>query len=131
REVQPNVENGSPSLVRHGKQWWLHTPVERQVTSLPKIEKQVTTNPDTKICAVDLNLDTHLAVCTVQTVEGTILATTFIGGGHEISGFRKQQLGRIARNRSKTGMIAISEQDNADLWCKIKQVDEQIAHLVR
>jgi len=27
-------------------------------------------------------------------------------------------------------MIAISEQDNADLWCKIKQVDEQIAHLV-
>src|SRR5439155_16025842 len=30
----------------------------------------------------------------------------------------------------KTGMIAISEQDNADLWCKIKQVDEQIAHLV-
>jgi len=27
-------------------------------------------------------------------------------------------------------MIAISEQENADLWCKIKQVDEQIAHLV-
>ncbi|MFL5704549.1 MAG: RNA-guided endonuclease TnpB family protein [Ktedonobacteraceae bacterium] len=130
REVQPNVENGSPSLVRHGKQWWLHTPVERQVTSLPKIEKQVTTNPDTKICAVDLNLDTHLAVCTVQTVEGTILATTFIGGGHEIAGFRKQLLGRIARARSQMGIIAEGEQDNAALWRKIRQADENLSHLV-
>ena len=41
-----------------------------------------------------------------------------------------QQLGRIARNRSKTGILVEGEQDNADLWCKIKQVDEQIAHLV-
>jgi hypothetical protein len=41
------------------------------------------------MCAVDLNLDDHLAVCTIQTVEGTILATTFIGGGQEINGFRK------------------------------------------
>ena len=73
---------------------------------------------------------THLAVCTVQTVEGTILATRFIGHGREISGFRKQQLGRIARNRSKTGIIAENEQDNADLWRKIRHVDEQIAHLV-
>jgi predicted site-specific integrase-resolvase len=31
---------------------------------------------------VDLNLDTHLAVCTIQTAEGTILATKFnIGSG--------------------------------------------------
>ena len=76
----------------------------------------------TRICAVDLNLDEHLAVCTVQTVEGTILATRFIGGGKEIAGFRKQQLGRIARNRSKTGIIAENEQDNADLWRKIRHV---------
>jgi hypothetical protein len=118
---------GSPSLVRRRKRWWLHTPLEKKFGSPAKIEQQVTTNAHTRICAVDLNLDTHLAVCTVQTVEGTILATRFIGHGREISGFRKQQLGRIARNRSKTGIIAISEQDNADLWCKIKQVDEQIA----
>ena len=72
----------------------------------------------------------HLAVCTIQTVEGTILATTFIGGGQEINGFRKQQLGRIARNRRQTGIIAQGEQDNVDLWRKIKHSDESLAHLV-
>jgi putative transposase len=130
RDLPDGVEMGSPSLVRRGKQWWLHTPLEKKFGSPAKIEQQVTTNAHTRICAVDLNLDTHLAVCTVQTVEGTILATRFIGHGREISGFRKQQFGRIARNRAKTGIIGAGEQDNADLWCKIKQVDEQIAHLV-
>ena len=39
-------------------------------------------------------------------------------------------LGRIARNRSQTGILAEGEQDNADLWRKIRHVDEHIAHLV-
>jgi hypothetical protein len=86
RGLPTGTEVGSPSLVRHGKHWWLHTPVEKQFTSPPTIEKQVTTNPETKICAVDLNLDGHSAVCTVQTAEGTILATRFIEGGREIAG---------------------------------------------
>jgi len=86
REMPAHAEVGSPSLVRRGNQWWLHTPVEKQFTSPPKIAHQVATHPATKICAVDLNLDTHLAVCTIQTVEGTILATTFIGGGQAIAG---------------------------------------------
>ena len=80
--------------------------------------------------AVDLNLDEHLAVCTVHTVEATILATRFIGGGREISGLRKLQLGRIARNRSRTGIIAAGEQDNADLWRQIRYADENLSHLV-
>ena len=130
RALPDGAEMGSPCLVRRGKRWWLHTPLEKQFSSPAKIEQQVTTNAHTRICAVDLNLDTHLAVCTVQTVEGTILATRFIGHGRAISGFRKRQLGRIARNRSKTGIIAENEQDNADLWGKIRHRDEQIAHLV-
>src|SRR6266700_4316477 len=130
RELPEDVEMGSPSLIWRGNQWWLHTPLEKQFASPGTIEKHVTTNTQTKMCAVDLNLHEHLAVCTIQTVEGTILATTFIGGGRRISGFRKKQLGRIARNRSKTGIIAEGEQDNADLWHKIRQVDEQVAHLV-
>ena len=87
RELPANAESGSPSLIRRGKQWWLHTPIEKQFASPAKIEKQVTTNTETTICAVDLNLNEHLAVCTIQTVEGTILATKFIGGGREINGF--------------------------------------------
>jgi putative transposase len=121
---------GSPSLVRRGKQWWLHTPIEKTFAAPANVEQQITTNPQTRICAVDLNLDQHIAVCSVQTVEGTILATSFIGNGTEIAGFRKLLLGRIARNRSPTGILAENEQDNADLWRKIRHLDEHIAHLV-
>jgi putative transposase len=39
-------------------------------------------------------------------------------------------LGRIARNRSQTGIIAENEQDNADLWRKIRHRDDDLAHLV-
>ena len=88
RELPPDAELGSPSLIRRGKQWWLHTPIENHFARPATIERQVTTNRETTMCAVDLNLDDHLAVCTIQTVEGTILATTFIGGGQEINGFR-------------------------------------------
>jgi len=130
RELPKGVEIGSPSLICRGKEWWLHTPIEKHFSSAPKIEKQVTTNTQTKICAVDLNLNENLAVCTIRTVEGTILATKFIGGGRRVNGFRKKQLGRIARNRSKTGIIAQGEQDNVDLWRKINTMDEHLAHLV-
>jgi len=130
REIPDGVETGSPSLIRCGKQWWLHTPIEKLFKSPAKIEKQVTTNEQTKICSVDLNITEHLAVCTIRTVEGSILATTFIGGGRRISGFRKKLFGRIARNRHQTGIIAEGEQDNAALWRKIRHGDEQLAHLV-
>ena len=130
REVPASVEMGSPQLIKHGNGWWLHTPVEKQFKNPLKIEKQLTANPDTKICAVDLNIHEHIAVCTIQTVEGSILATTFIGGGQRVNGFRKKLLGRIARNRRETGIIAEGEQDNADLWRKIRNTDEYLAHLV-
>src|SRR2546426_6311963 len=130
RELPPDAEIGSPSLIRRGKEWWLHTPIEKHFSSPAPIEKQVTTNAHTTICAVDLNLNEQTAVCTIQTVEGTILATRFIGGGREISGFRKKQLGRIARNRRKTGIIAEGEQDNAALWRKLGHRDEDLAHWV-
>jgi IS605 OrfB family transposase len=130
REPAAGVEMGSPALIRCRSHWWLHTPLEKQFSSPPTIEKQVTTNAHTHICGVDLNINEHLAVCTIQTVEGTIKATQFIGGGRRIDGFRKKQLGRIAHNRCKTGVIAVGEQDNVDLWRKIKTADESIAHLV-
>lgn len=109
---------------------WLHTPVEKKFASPSKVEEQVTTNAQTKICAVDLNMNEQIAVCTIQTAKGSILATRFIGGGNAIVGFRKLQLGRIARNRSQTGLLALGEQDNADLWRKINQRDEDFAHQV-
>ena len=129
RDLPAGFELGSPQLVRHGKQWWLHISIEKTFATPPKVAEQIT-SPETKICAVDLNLGEPIAVCTVQTVEGTILATRFIGGGTEIAGFRKRQLGRIAAKRCKTGILAENEQDNADLWASIRHCDEHMAHLV-
>jgi putative transposase len=86
RELPTDAELGSPLLIRRGKQWWFHTPIENHFARPAKIERQVTTNRETTICAVDLNRDDHIAVCTIQTVAGTILATKFIGGGEEIHG---------------------------------------------
>ncbi|HLG64634.1 MAG TPA: transposase [Ktedonosporobacter sp.] len=128
RHLPEGFEMGSPSLVRKGNCWWLHTPIEQSFEAPAKVEQQITIK-ETRICAVDLNLDKHLAVCSVQTVDGTILATSFIGSGTAIAGCRKRLLGRIARNRSETGIIAEAEQDNTDLWSKIRNVDEHIAHL--
>ncbi len=130
RDLPAGGVMGSPSLVQHGNRWCLHTPVEKQFTTPQNIAQQVTANPETKLCAVDLNLDGPIAVCTVQTAEGTILSTRFIGGGREIAGFRKRQLGRIAGNRNRTGLIAEGEQDNVALWRKISTRDEAFAHLV-
>jgi putative transposase len=130
RDIPDGWEPGSAQLVLHGSQWWLHTPLERAFESPGKVEKQLTTNPDVHICSVDLNIDNHLAVCTIQTVEGTVLATKFISGGKELHGFRKKLLGRIARKRGKTGIIAENEQDNTALWTKVRHLDEQAAHRV-
>src|SRR5258707_14609892 len=68
-------------------QWWQHSVIEKSFTDPHKIAEQVTSTA-TKICAVDLNINEHIAVCTVQTVEGTIIATRFIGGGWTRAGLR-------------------------------------------
>ncbi len=55
REGENGFEPGSPSLVCKGKQWWLHTPVEKKFTSPAKVAEQIA-NTATKLCSVDLNL---------------------------------------------------------------------------
>jgi IS605 OrfB family transposase len=130
REMLEGYALCSPQLVCRSGRWYLHTPVEQKIKSPIKIEKQIKTRSDMRICAVDLNINEHVAVCTIRDVEGSTLATLFIGGGKRVSGFRKRQLGRIVRNRSQTGIIAQNEQDNADLWTKIRSVDDHLAHLV-
>ncbi|GHO91806.1 hypothetical protein KSF_018540 [Reticulibacter mediterranei] len=130
RDLPAGYAVGSPQLIWHGNEWWLHTPVEQAFTAPAKVEEQVKEQTTIKICAVDLNLGEQIAVCSVQNAEGTILATCFIGGGDAISGFRKMVLGRIARNRSKTGIIAEGEQDNGALWQKIRRRDDNEAHRI-
>ncbi len=124
RDIPEDFETCSPQLVRRGEHWYLHTPIEKKLKNPLTIKKQIETNPDTKICAIDLNMDGALAVCTIRDVEGSVLATKFIGSGQRANGFRKLYLGRIAHKRSQTGIIEQGVQDNADLWRKIRNYDE-------
>ncbi len=130
RELPEGYTVGSPHLIRHGNCWWLHTPVEKAFEAPQKVEEQVQAQTPLKLCAVDLNLGEHIAVCSVQDAKGTILATRFIGGGDAVNGFRKCALGRIARNRRKTGIIAQGEQDNAARFQKLRNRNDAEAHRI-
>jgi transposase len=122
-------KGGSPQAVRHGSRWWLHVPVRRTLPWRPqKAADQLAANSDLLLCAVDLNINDALAVCTVQRVDGTVVASRFVRGGDELHGRRKSLLGRIARNRRRTGIIAQGEQDNAALWATIRHLDDTSAH---
>lgn len=118
----------SPQAVQHGKRWWLHFPLTRPMPWPQKAATQLATDPQPLICAIDLNINDALAVATVQHVDGTVVASRFFRGGDELHGHRRTLLGRIARNRRKTGLIAEGEQDNASLWEKIRHLDEDTAH---
>jgi hypothetical protein len=43
------------------------------------MEEQMTSRPDIQVCAVKLSINDALAVCIIQTSEGTTLATRFWG----------------------------------------------------
>jgi putative transposase len=130
RDIPEGFTACSPQLVQRGEHWYLHTPIEKKLKNPLTIKKQIETHSDTKICAIDLNIDGALAVCTIRDVEGSVLATKFISSGQRVNGFRKLHLGRIAHKRSQTGMIEQGVQDNADLWNKIRNYDENLSHLV-
>src|SRR5207245_4270770 len=98
RQPPDGWETKSPQLVLHHNHWWLHFPIERVMRHPKKVETQVTCVPDVKICAVDLNITEHLAVCTIQTVKSTVVATRFIGGVKNLHRHIKRRLDRIAPN---------------------------------
>ena len=128
-EVPAGWVAGSPQVVRRGGKFWLHTPVTRGVLRPERVEQQLQ-DPHTRLCAVDLNVNDALAVCIILTADGTALTTRFIRGGDELHGRRKSLLGRVARNRGRTGIIAEGEQDNAALWAQVRHLDEDTAHRV-
>jgi len=130
RALPAGWKAGSPQVVRRRKGWALHVPATKEGFVYPaKVEKQLP-DPCTRLCAVDLNINDALAVCTVQRADGTVVATRFIRGGRELQGRRKRALGRVAVKRSQTGVIGAYEQDNARLFRAIRALDEDTAHRV-
>lgn len=126
--LETSWEAGSPQAVRHGERWWLHVSVSRELPRPAKAATQLAADPPPLLCAIDLNINDRLAVATIQRADGTVIASRFFRGGDELHDRRKRLLGRIARNRRKTGVIAEGEQDNTALWAKIRHLDEDTAH---
>ncbi len=129
RDLPDGWEAGSPTLVHRNNAWWVHTPLEKRFASPGRVKDQLM-RADLRICAVDLNLDDHIAVCSILSADGTPLVTRFIGNGGQVNGRRKTLLGRIARNRRATGVITEGEQDNRVLWTNIHILNEQVSHRV-
>ena len=130
RAMPEGWEMNSPQLVKRGKRWCLHISLTRKEFVYPtKVQEQLA-DPSTRICAVDLNINDALAVCTIQSADGTGVATRFIRGGRELQGRRKRALGRVAVKRGKTGVIQTGVPDNQRLFRYVRAIDNDTAHRV-
>lgn len=123
-------EAGSPVLVQCRGRFRLHTPLEKKFKKPAKAVEQVATDPQLRLCSVDLNLGDAQAVCTILHADGTEGATLFIRGGNSLHARRKRLLGKIAVKRSQSGILAEGEQDNKRLWDKVRAIEDYEAHRV-
>lgn len=119
---------GSPTLVRKKSGWEVHIPLFLQDKRELRPVAELMQDPDTRICAVDLGLNHH-AVMTIQDAEGRVLATEFISGARD-NHLRKRYLEKIVRLQKETGIIPEGERFAADLWDKVKNLNNNIAHQV-
>jgi putative transposase len=130
KPLQAGWAAGCPVLIQRRGRFRLHTPLEKKLKKPAKAVEQVATEPDLKVCAIDLNLGDTQVVCTIVQADGTAGATLFIRGGKFLHARRKRLLGRVAVKRSKTGILVEGEQDNKHLWNKIRAIEGSEAHRV-
>jgi len=93
RELPDGWDVQSPMLVQQGNHWALHTSVQKKFTAPAKVAHQLD-GTQTRLCAIDLNISRHLAVCSILTVEGTVVASRFVGGGKQLHGRRRATVGK-------------------------------------
>ncbi|ELR98560.1 IS200/IS605 family element transposase accessory protein TnpB [Gloeocapsa sp. PCC 73106] len=96
---------------------------EKLVPSKGKILDQIEQNKGLRVCAVDLNIDGHIAVATILEDDGTVvkeLARKFIKGYAYHQHRRKRTLGKIATKQSQTKAPETLDNMNANLWEKLK-----------
>lgn len=119
---------GSPTLVHKPTGWELHVPLVLQTKlKLQKITQKLKT-PGTKICAVDLGINRH-AVMTIQDTKGRVYATKFISGTKD-NHLRKRYLEKIVNLQKQTRIIPEDERFAKDLWNKVSNLNNDIAHRV-
>lgn len=105
----------------------IHIPMEKRIETLKKAEIQRATHPDMPVVTVDLGVN-RLAVMGAF-MNSQLVATKFIHGG-ELNHHRHQLLTVIHRKRQQSGRLQPDVQDNALLWEKVRNLDENAARQV-
>jgi len=126
--VPSGYTTGSPTLVQKPTGWELHVPIVLQTKLNLKKIKTLVKDPLLKICCIDLGINRH-AVITIQDTKGRVYATKFISGAKD-NHLRKQYLEKIVSLQKQTRTIPAGEQFAKDLWNKISNLNNDIAHQV-
>jgi len=119
---------GSPMLVKKPTGWELHVPIARVAKLDLKKIKELVKDPSLKICLVDLGMKRHAAM-TIQDTKGRIYAAKLISGAKD-NHLRKRYLEKIVNLQKKTRIIPEGERFAKDLWNKISNLNDDIAHRV-
>lgn len=127
--IPESYEAGAPTLVHKPNGWQLHVPIvlPRKAVKHVRVEQRVK-DPDFKMCVVDLGINNHAAM-TIQDREGRVLAAGIISG-REDNHLRKSYLEKAVRLQKKTRVIPKGERFAADLWAKISNFNDNVAHKV-
>lgn len=126
--VPEGYATGSPSLIHKPTGWELHVPlVLVKKSGLRKI-KYIVNDPAARICTVDLGMNRHAAI-TIQDTKGRVYATKFISGAQD-NHLRKRYLEKIVQLQKKTMIIPEGERFAKDLWDKVSNFNNNIAHKV-
>ncbi|HBC93066.1 MAG TPA: transposase [Pelotomaculum sp.] len=126
--IPPGYATGSPSLIHKPIGWELHIPIVLvEKSGLQEINKLVKTAA-TKICVVDLGVNRHAAM-TIQDTKGRVYATKFISGAQD-NHLRKRYLEKIVALQAQTRVIPEGERFAKDIWDKVSNLNNDIAHRV-
>ncbi|MZQ75410.1 MAG: transposase [Peptoclostridium sp.] len=106
----------SPSLVKKGRRFYLHTPCKATVTLCDKKPNEQT------IIAVDLGL-TNTAVCCAMKADGTVIGRLFINQPVE----KDRMLSRLGRLKKAQQQSCINSKNKLpNHWRKINNLQKQI-----
>ncbi|MFB2881920.1 hypothetical protein [Floridanema aerugineum] len=107
-EIESDWVKCSPRVQVKGNSFWLVFPIEKYVPATGGIKK-IMSAPKFRTCGIDMDLDKHIAICTVLETnargESTEVARFFINQSRHVVR-RKRNLGRIAIKMNQTGIIS-------------------------
>jgi IS605 OrfB family transposase len=132
--LSPQWEKSSPTIILKDNKITLNWTMERYTKALGAIAKQVADNAGLRVCAVDLNLDGVVAVCTILNSDGKgnvrEVATRFVKGSARHQHRRKRLLGLDAIAKSKTNATETQPSMNSRLWRKLKNREKYFGERV-